>query len=76
LEFEKQYRDIGCEVCQVGGAATKIPVGSVSGARLCHEHKMAAATNSFYLPKNTGLIKPEVFYTTFDCYCLKSVSSV
>jgi hypothetical protein len=35
------------------GAATRIPekiksVGFVSGARLCHEHKMRATTNNFF----------------------------
>jgi hypothetical protein len=40
----------------LGGAATKIPekiksVGFVSGARLCHEHKMSATTNNFFFAK-------------------------
>jgi hypothetical protein len=64
LVFEKWYKDIGCQICQVlsrtisggGGAAAKIPekiksVGFVSGARLCHEHKMSATTNNFFLAK-------------------------
>jgi hypothetical protein len=40
----------------LGGTATKIPekiksVGFVSGARLCHEHKMSATTNNVFLAK-------------------------
>jgi hypothetical protein len=62
--FEERYKDIGCQVCKVlisncfwEGAATKTPekiksVGFVSGARLCHEHKMSATTNSFSFAKN------------------------
>jgi hypothetical protein len=49
------------------GAATKIPkkiksVGFVSGARLCHEHKMRATTNNFSLRKKNGPRKPGMFF--------------
>jgi hypothetical protein len=50
------------------GAATKIPekiksVGFVSGARLCHEHKMSETTNNFFFAR-----KPKMVYITFGCY--------
>jgi hypothetical protein len=63
LAFGERYKDIGCQVCEVfipkyflEGAATKIPekmksVGFVSGARLCHEHKMSVTTNDILFAK-------------------------
>jgi hypothetical protein len=40
----------------MGGTSTRIPkkiksVGFVFGARLCHEHKMSATTNNFFIAK-------------------------
>jgi hypothetical protein len=73
LAFEERYKDIGCHVCKVlsrtvsgRGEATKIPeeiksVGFVSGARLYHEHKMSATTNTFSSRKKNGPRKPEIF---------------
>jgi hypothetical protein len=33
----------------------------------CHEHKVSATMSNVYFAKQNGLIKPAVFYITFDC---------
>lgn len=61
MAFEEQYTHIRCQVrCQYGGegaqASMKILkkiklVGFVSGAQLCHNHRINATTNFFLFKK-------------------------
>lgn len=71
LAFEVRKKDFGCQICKVlsltvfGVASCKNPwkiksVRFISGARMCHEHEVRAATNNFVLRKEEQPRKPKM----------------